>query len=189
MTLPGCWKSCNGWAKASPGSGFSALRLDFMMELQYLQNLSEESPNPTVLTGDYWDEVAALADLRSQANHAFQASYHVLKAHLAYLHHDYAVALQHVEAGRRGFGSLCKHACLLCLVGGRFVGPAGRGALGCPLTGAEDCCGRSLQTRRAGEAGPADAGQLRALLHDGRSRARLGDRPHGPGQDAFRGGP
>ena len=80
--------------------GFDALRLDYMMQLQYLQNLRDESSDPTILTGDYWDESAALADLRFQANHAFLASYHVLKAHLAYLHHDYAAALQHADAGR-----------------------------------------------------------------------------------------
>ena len=126
--------------------GLSALRLDYMMELQYLQKLCEESPDPTMLTGDYWDESAALADLRSQANHAFLASYHVLKAHLAYLHHDYTVALQHVEAGRRGSGALRQRPRLPCFVDSRFVGSAGRGRLWCPPTGAEDNCGRSLQT-------------------------------------------
>ena len=168
---------------------FSALRLDYMMELQYLQNLCEDSPDPTMLTGDYWDETSALADLRSQANHAFLASYHVLKAHLAYLHHDYAAALQHVEAGRRGLDHFASvHAYPASLTVDSLVRLAAA-----PLVSANRRR-RLLRQVAANQRALAKLVRLMpanyaALLHHGRSRARLGGRPHGPGQDAFRGGP
>jgi predicted ATPase/DNA-binding CsgD family transcriptional regulator len=80
--------------------GFDALRLDYMMELQYLQNLRRPSPNPVQLTGDYWDESSIQERLEGHDNTAFLGSYHTLKAALAYFFHDYARALEHADAGR-----------------------------------------------------------------------------------------
>jgi predicted ATPase/DNA-binding CsgD family transcriptional regulator len=82
--------------------GFDALRLDYVMELQFLQNLMRPSADPTLLTGDYWDESVLQDHLDQHDNTAFLGSYHTLKAVLAYQYHDYARALEHADAGRDG---------------------------------------------------------------------------------------
>ena len=79
--------------------GLDALRLDYLLELQFLENMRGRSVDPIQLTGSYWDE-RSMQGNRSDDNTAFLASYSVLKAYLAYLHQDYTLALRHADAAR-----------------------------------------------------------------------------------------